>query len=451
MPAPKLTEFSELTKVACLFFIFLVPLAAAGLVLMNVGLGRSRSAGHMMMASLCAFAVAGLAYFVCGFAWQGFIGSPGHILNLSGKSWNWIAAEPFFLRKLSFDGSTASLTALFQMFCVGLASLIPLGSGADRWRLRAICLSTALLAGWTYPLFAHWVWGGGWLAQLGVNYGIGRGFLDAGGSSSIQVLGGLTALSVTWILGPRRGKYSADGMAPAIPGHNSVLVLFGCVLALVGWIGLNSAGAILFTGGEPSGTALIAINTMVAASASALTAAFITKVRFGKPDASLTANGWVGGLVASSASCAFVSPAEAVVIGSIAGTAITFSIEWLELRMEVDDPGGSVSVHAVGGILGLLALGVFGEFQRPVWNVAGNTLSGPMNGIAPGQWLAQLIGVATLLGFILPLTYGLNLLLNRFYPYRVSVEGERQGMDLHELGAGAYPEFVTHTDEFFPR
>ena len=186
MPAPRLTE---VTTVACLFFIFLIPLAAAGLALMNVGLGRSRSAGHMMMASLCALAVAGLAYFVCGFAWQGFIGSPAHLLAVSGKNWNWIAAEPFFFRKLSFDGSAASLAALFQIFCVGLAALIPLGSGADRWRLRASCLSTALLAAWTYPLFAHWVWGGGWLAQLGVNYGIGRGFLDAGGSGSIQVVG----------------------------------------------------------------------------------------------------------------------------------------------------------------------------------------------------------------------------------------------------------------------
>ena len=448
MPAPRLTE---VTMAACLFFIFLVPLAATGLALMNVGLGRSRSAGHMMMASLCALAVAGLAYFVCGFAWQGFIGSPSHILAVSGKNWNWIAAEPFFFRKIPFDGSAASLVALFQIFCVGLAALIPLGSGADRWRLRASCLSTGMLAALTYPLFAHWVWGGGWLAQLGVNYGIGRGFLDVGGAGTVQVLGGLTALAVTWILGPRRGKYSADGMAPAIPGHNGVLVLFGCVLALVGWIGLNSAGAILFTGGEPSGAALIAINTMLAASASALTAAFITKIRFGKPDASLTANGWVGGLVASSASCAFVIPAEAVVIGSVAGVAITFSIEWLELQMEVDDPGGAISVHAVGGICGLLALAMFGQFERPVLNVAGDTLPSTMSGFVSGQWLAQLIGVATLLGFVLPLTYGVNRLLNRFYPFRVSVEGERQGMDLHELGAGAYPEFVTHTDEFLPR
>ena len=448
MPAPRLSEASI---VACLVFAFLVPLASAGIAIMNVGLGRTRSAGHMMMASLCSLAVAALAYFVCGFAVQGYIGLPSHSFLLGGKEWSWIAAQPFFLRRLTFDGSAASLAAFLQIFCVGLASVIPLGSGADRWRLRASCLSTAALAAFIYPMFAHWVWGGGWLAQLGVNYGLGRGFVDVGGAGTIQAMGGLTALAITWILGPRRGKYSADGMAPAIPGHNSVLVLFGCLLALLGWIGLNSAGAILFTGGEPAEAALIGINTLLGASASALTAAMITKVRFGKPDASLTANGWIGGLVAGSASCAFVIPAEAVVIGSIAGAVVTFSIEWLELRMEVDDPGGAVSVHAVGGMWGLVALGIFADFSRPVLNVSGGPATSAMGGAPPGQWLAQVIGVATLLGFVLPLTYGVNQLLNRFYPYRASVEGERQGMDLHELGAGAYPEFVTHTDEFLPR
>jgi len=438
MPIIGLTEAAT---AACLFFIFLVPLAGAGLALINAGLGRSHSAAQIMMASLSALSIAGLAYFVFGFGWQGYIGSQAHILIVLGKGWNWIAAEPFFFRKLA---------ALFQIFCVGLAALIPLGSGADRWRLRAICLSTAFLAAWTYPLFAHWVWGGGWLAQLGANYGLGHGFLDVGGASSIQVLGGLTALSVTWILGPRRGKYSADGMAPAIPGHNAVHVLFGCSLALIGWLGLNSAGAILFNGGQTGGSVLIAVNTLLCAAAASLTAAVITKIRFGKPDASLTANGWIGGLVASSAVCAFVVPAEAVVIGSIAGAVITFSVEWFELKLEVDDPGGAVSVHAVGGIWGILALGIFARFNGPVSNIAGHVPTIP-DGTASGQWLAQLIGVATLLGFVLPLTYGVNWILNRFYPFRVPIEGERQGLDLYELGAGAYPEFVTHSDEFIPR
>jgi len=444
-------HLSEVATISCLFFIFLVPLAMAGLALINVGLGRSHSASHMMMASLSTVSVAALMYFFCGFSWQGFIAMPGHIVEVYGKGWNWIASEPFFFRKLPLDGSAASLAAFLQIFCVGLAALIPLGSGADRWRLRASCLSAALLAAWTYPLFAHWVWGGGWLSQLGENYGLGRGFLDVGGASSIHVLGGLTALSVTWILGPRRGKYSADGMAPAIPGHNAVLILFGCILALLGWLGLNSAGAILFNGGEASGSVLVGMNTMLSAAGAALAAALITKVRFGKPDASLTANGWVGGLVASSATAAFVIPAEAVVIGSIAGALVAFSVEWFELRLEVDDPGGAVSVHAVAGIWGILALGIFARFHGPPWNVPGNSVPLTADGSASGQWLAQLIGIATLLGFVLPLTYSINWILNRFYPYRVPVEGERQGMDLYELGAGAYPEFVTHSDDFMPR
>jgi Amt family ammonium transporter len=323
------------------------------------------------------------------------------------------------------------------MFSVGLAALLPLGAGAERWRFSASCASAVLLAGWTWPLFAHWAWGGGWLAQLGLNYGLGRGFVDTGGAGAIHVVGGLTALSITWILGPRRGRYALHGMPTAIPGHSAVYVLFGCLLAWVGWIGLNAAGALLFAGVEPGRVVLIAVNTTLAASAGTLAVVLITRLRFGKPDASLSANGWVGGLVACSAGCAFLTPVAAAVTGLIAGTLVIFAVELLELRLSVDDPGGVVSVHAVGGVWGLLALGMFGHF--------------PASPDDDQQWLAQVIGVATLLGFVLPLTYGLNRLLNRFIPFRVAVEGERQGLDLFELGAGAYPDFVTHRDEFGQR
>ncbi len=431
LPVPAL---SEAGTAVCILLILLVPLAGAGLALINTGLGRSRSAAHSMLASLCVVAVAALVYFACGFAWQGYLGRPAHVVTLAGKGWNWLAAEPLFLRGLKLDGSPASLAAWLQMLSVGLAALIPLGSGADRWRLPASCASTALLAGITYPLFAHWVWGGGWLAQLGANYGLGRGFLDAGGGSTIQAVGGLTALAIAWILGPRLGKYSREGIPTAIPGHNAVLVLLGCAVALVGWLGLNSAGAILFTGAAPAGTVLVGVNTVLSAAVAALAAAMITKIRFGKPDASLVANGWVGGLVASSAACASVTPATAAFIGLVAGVLVIFAVELFEVRLAVDDPSGAVSVHAVAGIWGVLALGFFARLPG-----------------AAGQWLAQLIGVATLLGFVLPLTYGLNWLLNRFYPQRAPMEGERLGMDVNELGATAYPEFVIHTEEFIPR
>ena len=433
---------SETAAALCLMFIFLVPFAGAGLALINTGLGRARSAAHLMMSSLCAVSIAAVVFFVWGFTWQAFQGGPAHILNMGGKGWNWIGAQPLFLRHVALNGSPASLAALLGMMSVGLAALIPLGSGADRWRLSATCASTALLAGITYPIFAHWAWGGGWLAQLGENYGLGRGFVDAGGSGTIQAVGGLTALSIAWILGPRRGKYTHDGMPTAIPGHNSSFVVLGCMLAMVGWWGLNSAGAVLFTGAGPGEAVLVAINTTLCAAASALMAAVITGVRFGKPDVSLTANGWIGGLAASSAACVFVRPPEAAAIGMVAGALVTLSVEWFELRMSVDDPGGAISAHAMGGLWGVLAVGVIARVPPAGLNATGE---------APGQWLAQVIGIATLIGFVLPLTYGLNWLLNRFHPQRVALEGERQGMDLHELGAGAYPEFMTHGDDFSPR
>jgi Amt family ammonium transporter len=166
-----------------------------------------------------------------------------------------------------------------------------------------------------------------------------------------------------------------------------------------------------------------------------LTSTAVTYTRFGKPDASLIANGWIGGLVASSAACAFLKPATAVIVGMVAGGLVTLAVEWFEFGLKVDDPGGAISVHAIGGIWGVLAVGLFGEFS----------------GQTSGQFLAQLIGIATLIGFVLPLTYGLNWLLNRFYPQRVDIDGERQGMDLRELGADAYPEFVIHSEEYIQR
>jgi ammonium transporter, Amt family len=429
MPA---VQLSEIQTAGCIFFLLLAPLAAAGLALINAGLGRSRNAAHSMMAALCVISVAACAYFICGRGFQGYAGGLAHAITVGNKPWDWIGAEPWFFRGLPINAPPLFLFAWFGILAVGLAGIIPLGSGADRWRLAAICASTALLAGLTFPLFAHWTWGGGFLAQLGLNYKLGRGYLDAGGAGPIHALGGLTALAVTWIVGPRRGKYTSEGMPMAIPGHNPVLVLFGCLVALVGWLGLNSAGAMLFAGVELGRMPAIAVNTLLGASAAALATAVITKLRFGKPDASLTANGWVGGLVAASAGCAFITPAEVLIVGLVAGALVTFSVELLDLRLEVDDPGGAISVHAVGGIWGVLAVGMFGRLE------AGGQ----------GQLLAQAVGVATLVGFVLPFTYGLNWLLDRTMGQRVAVEGEHQGMDLYELGAGAYPEFMTHTDDF---
>lgn len=403
-------------SVLCLVFILLAPLAGAGLATINAGLGRSRNAAHMMLSSLCVFALAAIIFFVIGFAFQGYPGGPAYAFILRAKPWNWIAAGHFFLRGLPLDGSPASLIALLGMLSAGLAAIVPLGSGADRWRLGAACLSTTVFAAWTYPLFAHWVWSG-WLAQ--------QGFIDAGGAAPIQATGGITALVVTWILGPRRGKYTSDRMPMAIPGHNAVLVLLGCFLTWLGWIGLDCAGAILYTHAEPTSSVLVVANATLAAASALLAVAAITRIRFGKPDASLCANGWVSGLVASSAGCAVMPPAAAMIVGLVAGALVTYTVELLELHLTIDDPGGSISVHLIGGIWGILSVALLAK---------------------SAQWLPQLAGISTLLGLVLPLTYLTVYLLNRISPMRIAPQGERQGLDLHELGAGAYPDFMTHND-----
>lgn len=406
----------------CLIFILLVPFAIAGLALINTGLGRSRSAAQAMTSSLCVIAVAALIYFVWGFKVQGYVIPPQFI----GPAYDALSSEPgLFLFGLSFG--LPSFAALLGTFAVGLASLIPLGAASDRLRLSAAGFSTIVLAGIGYPIFAHFAS----RASFDLFYKGGVSFLDAGGSGFINAVGGLTALSIAWLLGPRLGKYPPKGMPAAIPAHNQVFVLFGCMLLWVGWLGLNSAGAMLYTGMRPEGAVLVVLNTTFAAAAAALTAAVVTRVRFRRPDASLIANGWIAGLVASSAGCAMLKPATAIITGIVAGVLVVSSVEWFELHFKVDDPCGSISVHGVCGIWGLLAVGIF---------------SG-----SAGQLTAQVVGIATLLGLIFPMTYGLNWLLSRFVPYRVAPDGERQGLDLHELGADAYPEFVVHTDEFLQR
>lgn len=426
IPPAALTETGTAVCAGC---IFLVPLLGAGLALVNTGFGRGRSAAHSMLSAMCVFAVAVLVYLFIGFGFQGFAGEPAHLLSAGGRQWNLLGAERLMMRGVVFNGSPLSLVACLQLFSVGICAMIPLGAGSDRWRLGASCASTALLAGITYPIFAHWVWGGGWLAQLGGLASCGSGAIDAGGAGVIQAVGGITALSITWILGPRHGKYEASGMA--IPGHNTVMVLAGCMLTMAGWLGLDTAGAMLFAGASINSIPLIAVNNLVAASIALLTALIVTGIRFGKPDASISANGFVVGMVAVSGVCSLASPPEAAAIGLAAGLFVPFSVELLD-RLGFDDPSGSISVHGFGGLWGVIATGIFVQAR-------------------PGQWLAQLAMLAALLGFVLPLSYCLNLLLNRFYPQRISKDGERQGLDMCELGGGAYPELTPANQDYLYR
>jgi len=420
---------SDATCALVLVLLLLAPLSIAGVALINTGLGRSRSAAQSMLGSLIIVAIAVIVFAFIGAALTGSTGAAGHVFHLAGKPWNWLGADRFFLGGLRSAPAQAQLGLLFEFLAVAMAALIPWGSGADRLRLSAGCAIAAILAAIVFPLFAHWAWAGGWLAQLGVNFSLGSGFLDPAGAAVIHVLGGLSALAVVWIAGPRRGKFPPGEFATAMPGHNAVYVLFGCLLALAGWLAFNVAGAVLWLHAPFAALPVTAINTLLSASGAIASTFAVTRIRFGKPDASLCANGWLSGLVASSASAAIVSPIQSLLIGLIAGVLTPLLIEVLELAVSIDDPSGAIGVHAAGGLWGLIAAGALAP--------------------QPGQLLAQLVGIAALLGLVLPLVYLLFWLLNRVLPLRVDQDGERIGMDLHELGGGAYPEFVIHRDDSY--
>jgi Amt family ammonium transporter len=425
-PAP----ISDAALALTFALLLLSPLAIAGVALINTGLGRCRSAAQALLGNLAMVAVTAIVFALVGATLAGTLpGGAGHIFSLAGKPWNWLGEGPYLLGGLGAAPLQSQLALLFEFLAVALAALIPWGSGADRLRLTAGCAIAALMAATAFPLVTHWIWAGGWLAQLGVNFSLGAGFLDPGGAATVQVLGGMSALVVVWIAGARAGKFPKEGLSTALPGHNAVYVLFGCLLALVGWLGWNVAGAALWLHAPLAALPLTAINTLLSASG-ALAATFaMTRFRFGKPDASLCANGWLAGLVASSASAAIISPVHSIFVGIVAGIITPLLVELLELALSIDDPSGGITVHAVGALWGLLAAGIFAA--------------------RPGQLVAQLVGIATLLGLVLPLLYLLFWLLNRVVPFRVDSDGERIGMDLHELGGGAYPEFVIHRDESY--
>ena len=410
-----------------LALLLLAPLAIAGVALVNTGLGRSRSAAQSILGCLGIVAVAAVVFAMLGATFTSSPEGAGHSFLLVDKHWNWLGAGPWMLGELNSDSPRSQLALLFEFLSVALTALIPWGSGAERLRLTVGCAVAALLSALVFPLAAHWIWGGGWLAQLGVNFGLGAGFLDGGGAATVHMIGGLSALTVVWIAGPRKGKFPKEGLATAMPGHNTVAVLFGCLLALVGWMAWNVAGAILWLHAPNSALAGTALNTLLSASMALIAAFTVTRIRFGKPDASICANGWLAGLVASSAGAGLISPAAALLVGLVAGLATPLLVELLELALSIDDPSGAVSVHAGGGLWGILAVGLFAP--------------------PAGQLLAQLVGIAALLGLALPLIYLLFRMLDRVLPFGANEEGERLGMDLHELGGSAYPEFVIHRDE----
>ena len=419
--------FPETSFALAFGLLLLVPLAIAGVALVNTGLGRSRSAAQSLLGSLLVMSTAVIAFAVVGSALA--TGTTNdHVFQVAGKAWDWAGAGRLFLMGFREEPPREQLILLFELFSVAMAVLIPWGSGADRLRIPAGAAIAAVFGAIVFPLVAHWTWNG-WLAQLGVNFGIGEGVADGGGAAPIHALGGLSALAVVWITGPRKGKFPREGLSTAMPGHNVVYVLFGCLIALVGWLGWNMAGSLLWLNAAPATLVTTAVNTVLSAAAALVATFSVTRIRFGKPDASLCANGWLAGLVSSSASSAVVAPIGALVIGMVAGILAPLLVELFELALSIDDPSGAISVHGAAGLWGLAGAGIFAP--------------------SGSQFLAQITAISALLGLILPCVYLILSGVNRIIAFRVEPDGERLGMDLHELGGNAYPEFVVHRDESY--
>jgi len=330
------------------------------------------------------------------------------------------------------------------MVFMDTALTIVTGACAERWKFLTFSVSSVLMGAITYPLFANWAWGGGWLAQLGTNMGLGKGYADFAGSGVVHAVGGVTALACAMIVGPRIGKFNRDGSANAIIGHDISAVLIGCFILAFGWFGFNPGSTLGASAAGCLRIGSVAVNTMLAGCTGTFGALLYMWVMKGKPDASMSANGLLAGLVAITAPSGFVNPISSGIIGFIAGVLVCVSVAFVENTLKVDDPVGAISVHGAGGLWGVISVGLFADGTSN-YGGAWNGVSGSVTGLFYGdasQLVAQLVGVSTLVGFVFGFSYALNWVLDIFLGHRVSAESEVGGLDLPEMGQLGYPEFV---------
>lgn len=433
-----------------LFCGFLVMFMQAGFALAETGFTRAKNAGHTIAMNFLVYGLGMLGYWACGFALQmggagpiAVLGGGGALnseftVNLFGKDFGLFGTTGFFLSGSSYDAVIFSLF-LFQMVFMDTTATIPTGSMAERWNMKSFVVYAFFISAIVYPLYANWVWGGGWLAKLGSNFGIGHGVVDFAGSAVVHMTGGVAALAGAMVLGPRIGKYKADGTPVAIPGHDVPMAVLGCLILGFGWFGFN-AGSTLAGGDLRIG--VVAVNTMLASAAGSLTSMLYMWIRYGKPDVSMIANGFLAGLVAITAPCAFVNAGSAVAIGSIAGVLLCFSVVFIDSVLKIDDPVGAISVHGVNGAWGVLALGIFADgTYGSGWNGVEGAVTGLLYGDS-SQIVAQSIGIVTNCIFVFVVMYVFFKVLDKVMGLRPKAEHETEGLDQHEVAVLAYPEFT---------
>ncbi len=428
----------DLDTVWTLVAAFLVMWMQAGFALVETGFTRAKNAVNIIMKNLMDFSFGTLAYWIIGFGLMFSVGN-----DYFGDSGMFLNEQPLEIKQ--DDGSVKSTTNFdpiswtnvpleckffFQLVFAATAATIVSGAMAERTKFTSYMLYSIIISAVIYPVSGHWIWGGGWLADLGM--------WDFAGSTVVHSLGGWMALAGALVIGPRLGKYTADGKPRAIPGHNIPLAALGVFILWLGWFGFNPGSTM---GALRNDISHIVCTTNTAGATGAITAMLISKLIFKKWDASMSLNGVLAGLVAITAPCPWVSIGSSILIGGIAGVLVVLSVLFVERTLKIDDPVGAVSVHGVCGAWGTLSLGL--------WST-GSGNAAPLPGLFTGGDMTQLINQAKGVGAVflwamatgLVLFYGIKLIAG----LRVTPDEEREGLDFGEHGNEAYHGFQLSTD-----
>ena len=431
---------------------FLVMFMQAGFAMVETGFTRSKNAVHTMAMNFVIYPLGVLGFWLVGYglmwggvqAWPSLQGAgtaspPAGArelgFHLHGHLFGFAGAAKFGLVSIAHNPAALAMF-LFAAVFMDTAETIPTGAMAERWKFSAFLAYGLFMSAVLYPLYGNWVWGGGWLSALGAGAGLGHGHVDFAGSSVVHMTGGVTALAGTLALGPRIGKFRRDGTVAAMPGHNQPMAVIGTLILGFGWFGFNTGSSLSATDAQ---IAVIAANTMLASAAGSMTALFSVWYTLRKPDMGMVCNGFLGGLVAVTAPCAFISPAAAVLVGVVAGLLVVASVVTLERRLRIDDPVGAVSVHAVCGAWGTLAVGLLADGS---FGDGWNGVPGPVSGLLfgdPRQLAAQVVGVVANVIFVFPVAFGFFHVIDRLIGNRVAPDVELAGLDSIEMGSDAYP------------
>ncbi|MGE5559198.1 MAG: ammonium transporter [Bacillota bacterium] len=402
-----------------------------GFAMVESGFARAKNCVNILSKNFIVFAISSLGFLLLG--WGLMFGDGNPFVGLKGL---WFisgadnspavgAAYRGVYSALSWTGVPLLAKFFFHLVFCGTAATIVSGAVAERIKYLSFIMFTFVMAVVIYPVVGHWIWGGGWLANMGM--------FDFAGSTAVHSVGGWAALAGILMLGPRFGKYTKDGKINPIPGHNMSIATIGAFVLWLGWFGFNPGSTMA---ADPKAISHILMTTNTAAIAAVLSSTALAWVLLGKPDLGMTLNGCLAGLVAITASCAFVNVGSSVIIGAIAGILVVFSVIMFD-RLKIDDPVGALSVHLVNGVFGTLALGLFA--QNSITGTA--TGNGLLFGGGFKLLFTQLSGVLGVAVFVFAISIAAWIIIKLTFGIRVSLQEEIEGLDIGEHGNTAYPEF----------